>query len=179
MEYVIMLLLAISLSLDTFSLSLAMGMSFTKEEISKNKIKVPLVLAVIQAGMYCLGDILENTIINKLTFLNNFHISSIIFLILAYKLYTESKKSEEFNTDSYSIYKIGLLTSIDALIIGLLNLEGIYRNIELYGLIVIITFIFSFMALIIVKRLKRVNFIEDNSLLIASILMAILAVLSF
>ncbi|WOO87341.1 manganese efflux pump [Mollicutes bacterium LVI A0039] len=175
------LLLALALSVDTFVLAISLGLSF-KETINFSPYRYCLIFGVVQAGLFSIGRIFATHIPEKLLFSNiNLHISSIVFAVLAIKMLLEffGEEQIENNFNIHDVWKIAVLTSIDALIVGATPLNTEATNILLFFCIFIATTIAAFTGIELARNLKKVNIIEHYSLLIGSILLAILAIVSF
>lgn len=180
MSYVI--LLALALSIDTFVLAISIGLS-VKGKIEFSPYKYCLIFALTQAGLFSIGRILTSLIpISQLPIANvNLHVSSIVFGALAIKMLIEffSEEEMEQNFNLNDIWKIAILTSIDALIVGLTPLNTSASNLILFTAIFIATTIAAFIGIEVARNLKKVNVIEHYSLLIGAILLAMLAYSSF
>lgn len=178
MSYAI--LLALALSVDTFVLAISIGLS-VKGKIDFNPFKYCAIFGIVQAGLFSIGRIFSTLIINSSLMNMKLHISSIVFAFLAIKMLIEffSEEEMEENINLNDIWKIAILTSIDALIVGVTPLNTATTNIALFITIFIATSIAAFIGIEIARNLKKVNIIEHYSLLIGAILLAILAVSSF
>lgn len=180
MYYVI--LLALALSVDTFVLAISIGLS-VKDLISFSPYKYCVIFGVVQAGLFSIGRIFSILIPGHIAFITDFnlHISSIVFAFLAIKMLIEffSEDQIENNINLNGIWKIAVLTSIDALVVGITPLNTTATNVVLFTCIFIATTIAAFIGIELARHLKKVTIIEHYSLLIGSILLFILAVVSF
>lgn len=180
MNYAI--LLALALSVDTFVLAISIGLS-VKGKMEFSPYKYCLIFAITQAGLFSSGRIVTTLIsIDQFRFSDfQLHISSIVFAGLAIKMLMEFFSEEELeqNFNLNDIWKIAVLTSIDALIIGVTPLNTQASNLTLFSTIFIATTIAAFLGIEVARNLKKVNVIEHYSLLIGAILLAILAYISF
>lgn len=158
----VLILITIGLSLDSFSLSLAIGLTSKDIKVFKNS----LILAISQMMLYLIGRLIYNFL--NMEFNIKLHLASIVFFILGLKLLLEFIKGEDFNFKPEDIYKIGILTSIDAFIVGL---TGVGNILYLSTLIFVFTLLFTFVGMSLSKKIKNVNLIEKYSLLIAAIIM--------
>ncbi len=174
------ILLALALSVDTFVLAISIGLS-VKGKIEFSPYKYCAIFGIVQAGLFSIGRIFSSLIANSSIMNLQLHISSIVFAFLAVKMLIEFFGEEEMeeNINLNDIWKIAILTSIDALIVGVTPLNSATTNITLFITIFIATTIAAFIGIEVARNLKKVNIIEHYSLLIGAVLLAILAVTSF
>lgn len=180
MTYII--LLALALSIDTFVLAVSIGLSIKNDKSSKitfSPLKYCLIFGIVQAGLYAIGTTFSGLLASLLKV--NLHISSIVFLVLAIKMLIEffSKEEIENNLNINSIWKIAVLTSIDAFIVGLAPHISTYANYVFVIWILILTSIAAYLGVTLAYTLKKINIIEHYSLLLGSCLLLILSVVSF
>ncbi len=178
MSYAI--LLAIALSIDTFVLAISIGLCM-KTEAGFRPFKYVFVFGLAQAGLFAIGRILSSIIPEQLVFSNfKLHLSAIVFAFLAIKMFIEFFKEEELVCMNINeIGKIAILTSIDALIVGITPLSFDVSNIFVILSIFVATIIASYIGMESARKLKNIDIIEKYSLLIGSILLLILAIKSF
>lgn len=178
MSYTI--LLALALSIDTFVLAISIGLS-VKGKMNFSPYKYCAIFGIVQAGLFSIGRIFSSIIADSTLLTINLHISSVVFAFLAIKMLIEffGDSSEETNIDLNSIWKIAILTSIDALIVGITPLSEDVTNIGLFIAIFVATTIAAYIGIEVARNLKKVDIIERYSLLIGAILLSILAVVSF
>ncbi len=180
MSYAI--LLALALSVDTFVLAISIGLS-VKGKIDFSPYKYCAIFGLVQAGLFSIGRIfssivpLENLPIADISL----HISSIVFAFLAVKMLIEffGEEQMEENINLQDIWKIAVLTSIDALIVGITPLNTDVTNVILFTAIFIATSIAAFIGIEVARNLKKVNLIEHYSLLLGAVLLGLLAITSF
>ncbi len=174
------LLLALALSIDTFVLAISIGLCMKTEKDFK-PYKYCAVFGFVQAGLFALGRVLSTLIPSDLFGSDvNFHISSLVFLFLAIKMFIEYFKEEELVCLNLNdIWRIAVLTSIDALIVGFTPLKVSYHHGEVALAVLITTTIAAYLGIEMARRLKNINVIEKYSLLIGSALLLILAITSF
>ncbi len=180
MSYTI--LLALALSIDTFVLAISIGLS-VKGKINFSPYKYCAIFGLVQAGLFSIGRIFTTLISleNIAIFDFKLHISSVVFAFLAIKMLLEFFGEEEMEEaiNLNDIWKIAILTSIDALIVGLTPMNFTVGNPIIFITIFIATSIAAFIGIEVARNLKKVNIIEHYSLLIGAILLAILAISSF
>ncbi len=174
------LILAIALSIDTFVLAISIGLCMKTNTYFK-PIKYSLVFGLAQAGLFALGRVFSILLPDRLIFDGfELHLSAIVFAFLAIKMFVEFFKEEELVCMNINeISKIAILTSIDALIIGMTPLHLAVSNVIEVIFIFVATIIAAVLGMEIAMKLKRVDTIEKYSLLIGSILLLILAIKSF
>lgn len=178
MSYAI--LLALALSVDTFVLAISIGLS-VKGKMNFSPYRYCAIFGIVQAGLFSIGRLFSSLIVNSSIMDLKLHISSIVFGFLAIKMLIEffSEEEMEESINLSDIWKIAVLTSIDALIVGLTPLNAAVSNITLFIAILIATSIAAFIGIEVARNLKKVNIIEHYSLLVGAILLALLAFTSF
>lgn len=180
MSYAI--LLALALCVDTFVLAISIGLS-VKGTLDFSPYKYCAIFGIVQAGLFSIGRIFSSLVtVTNLPFSDfELHISSIVFAFLAIKMLIEffSEEEMEENINLNDVWKIAVLTSIDALIVGITPLNAITTNVTLFICIFIATTIAAFIGIEVARNLKKVNIIEHYSLLVGAVLLAALAITSF
>ncbi len=176
------ILLALALSVDTFVLAISIGLS-VKGKIEFSPYKYCAIFGLVQAGLFSIGRIFTTLIPIENLAISNYklHISSIVFAFLAVKMLLEFFAEEELenNINLNDIWKIAVLTSIDAFIVGLTPMNIDVSNPVIFITIFIATSIAAFIGIEVARNLKKVNIIEHYSLLIGAILLFLLAITSF
>lgn len=174
------ILLALALSVDTFVLAISIGLS-VKGKLEFSPYKYCAIFGLVQAGLFSIGRIFSSLVINSSLMNLQLHISSIVFAFLAVKMILEFFADEELeeNINLNDIWKIAVLTSIDALIVGITPLNSTTTNITLFIAIFVATTIAAFIGIEVARNLKKVNIIEHYSLLIGAVLLALLSLSSF
>lgn len=176
------ILLAIALSIDTFVLAISIGLS-VKGKVNFSPLRYCLIFGLVQAGLFSIGRIFAVLVPGYLTLFEgiNLHISSIVFAVLAVKMLVEffGEEQLEQNFNTHDVWKIAVLTSIDALIVGVTPLNTTAPNHSLFIVIFVATTIAAAIGIEVARKLKKVNIIEHYSLLIGSVLLFILAIYSF
>lgn len=174
------LILALALSVDTFVLAITIGLCM-KEAHDFKPYKYSLIFAIAQAGLFALGDGFSVLVPNDFLFGGvKLHLSSIVFAVLAVKMLIEFFKEEElFCPNLNDIGKIAVLTSIDALIVGITPLKFEVSHLSLITAIFIATTIAAYLGIELARKLKYVDIIEKYALIIGSILLLFLAIKSF
>lgn len=149
MEIISVFLLSIAVAADAFAVALCKGVTI-KNKINKNALVVGLWFGLFQGTMsligYCFMDNIERYIMGIKDF--------IIFALLVYigvSMILESRKEEQFDDSVKFREMLGLsiATSLDALSIGAtlsIYEMSVYIIVVLIG---IVTFLFSFVAVII------------------------------
>lgn len=178
MSYAI--LLALALSIDTFVLAISIGLS-VKGKMDFSPFKYCFIFAIVQAGLFSIGRIFSSLIVNSVFMDFKLHISSIVFAFLAIKMLMEffSQDDMESSINLNDIWKISILTSIDALIVGITPLNSQVTNITLFIAIFTATAVAAYIGVEVARNLKKVSLIEHYSLLIGAILLSALAITSF
>ncbi len=174
------ILLAIALSIDTFVLAISIGFCM-KTEKSFKSYRYVLVFGLAQAGLFALGRVFSAIIPEHLIFSDvKLHLSAIVFTFLAVKMFIEFFKEEELVCMNINeIGKIAVLTSIDALIVGITPLSFDVANFIVICTILTATVIASYIGMESARKLKNIDLVEKYSLLIGSTLLLILAIKSF
>lgn len=175
-------LLALALCVDTFVLAISIGLS-VKGKLNFSPYKYCAIFGIVQAGLFSIGRIFSSLVtVSDLPLSGiKLHISSIVFAFLAIKMLIEFFGEEEMeeNINLNDVWKIAVLTSIDALIVGITPLNTEVSNIMLFLAIFIATTIAAFTGIEVARNLKKVNIIEHYSLLVGALLLAALAITSF
>lgn len=174
------ILLALALSIDTFVLAISIGLS-VKGKMNFSPYKYCAIFGIVQAGLFSIGRIFSSIIASSSLMNLNLHISSVVFAFLAIKMFVEffTENKEETDIDLNSVWRIAILTSIDAFIVGITPLSENVTNIGLFVAIFIATSIAAFIGIEVARNLKKVDIIERYSMLIGAFLLTILAVVSF
>lgn len=174
------ILLAVALSIDTFVLAISIGLC-TKTEEKSHFFKYMIIFGTTQAFMFSIGRFLFNFITsNAQQILEAIHISSIIFILLAVKMFVEYLKEEEIVCyDLTHIWRIAFLTSIDALIVGVTPLKMINSNLICVIIIFILSGIAALGGIEFARHLKRMELIEKNAKLVGAILLLLMCIVSF
>lgn len=146
--------IAIALTFDTFAVSVSSGTTDTKLKFW-NAIKIAVVFGLIQAIMPLLGWIAGDIISNYLLKINHY-IAFVLLAFIGIKMIFEAIKDSEkkaFNIYSFKvIITLGLITSIDALIVGFsfaLMKVNIFISILIIG---ILTFLVAMIGMLIGKK---------------------------
>ena len=141
--------IGIGLSMDAFSLSLSLG---TTNPNFKCIIKTSITIGIFHFFMPIIGYIIGlyfNTKINNINIL-----TAIIFLLLSIEIYRKRNNEEISILTNINILLISLSVSIDSLSVGIalgLNNEYIYLASIIFS---ILSFIFTYIGLILGKKLK-------------------------
>ncbi len=170
-------LLAIALSIDTFVLAISIGLSIS--EISKKKLeRYALTFGVVQASLFSLGYLLS--LVTDIHIKYSLHISFWVFLVLSVKMFLEFLSTEDNDfVDNSNIFKVAILTSIDAFIIGITPISYDTNILVNFVVIFLFTTILGYLGMYLAKQSKNIQIVEHYSLLIGSLLLLILALQSF
>lgn len=172
--------LGLALSIDTFVLSLSLGFAYRSTNLLPY-FSSALTFAVVQAGLFAIGRLILYIVFSgNIDIGINLHISFFVFLILGLKMLFEFFQGDEEGSFSFDgLWKISILTSIDALIIGMTPLVENTSNLLMIISIFIFTFIAASIGLRMATKFKKIALIEKYSLLLGAILLLILAINSY
>jgi len=144
--------IALGLAMDSFAVSISSG-SIIKRHHINNNLKIALFFGIFQGIMLLLGWIVGMSLNELLSNIDHWLAFGILTFI-GVKMIIESKKSES-NFDplnTYILTTLAFATSIDALAVGL-SFSLLKISIIIPALIIgIITFILSFLGVIIGKK---------------------------
>ena len=140
--------MGIGLSMDAFSLSLSLG---TTNPNKKEILRLSILVSIFHYIMPVLGYLIGSYFNNKISITN--YLTSIIFIVLAYELSKTNENTTILNKITSLI--IALTVSIDSFTVGIaLGLNN--ELIKIAAIIFSITsFIFTFIGLILGKKLKE------------------------
>ena len=145
------ILIGLSLSMDAFTISLAEGIIWKKYEL--------LILSICFGLFQCIMTIL-GTYIGSFLIINQMNyqkiISFIILLYISIKM-LNSKEEIKHNYNILTIIALSIITSLDALSLGI-AISFYIHNIFIISLIIgIVTFIISLLGCILGKKIKNVK----------------------
>lgn len=151
-----LILTGISLAMDASAVSLAKGMALPKEKLKQYAFVLALTFGFFQALMPVIGYIAGSQFANKISNVDHW----IAFLLLAWIGWNMIKEGKEKKSTEIldfipwkTILTLGVATSIDALAIGV-TFAFLKVNILTAATIIgVITFLFSFICVLIGKRL--------------------------
>jgi manganese efflux pump family protein len=184
MDYSTIILIAIALSLDAFAVSITCGIKL-KFFITRQFLKIAGTFGVFQAVMPVIGWLIGNSIKEYVLPYAKW-ISFAVFFVLAVKTlydYFKSRAICETNTgESCKCISVncrlglGLATSIDALVIGLVF--SLYSlNLTVTVLIIgVITFFVSFIGCVIGN--KSVYYLKQKAQLLAGLILLSLSIMA-
>jgi len=156
MDYITLLLIAIGLSFDTFAVSVSTGLILKKIKFQQ-ALKVAFVLAFLQSLMPLTGWYAGVQISQYIGRFDHW-IAFILLSILGIKMVVESLKNDdsnkEFNPLKFTVLLgIGIVTSIDALVVGV-SFAFLQTNIWTAILIIgIVTFFVAMLGMLFGKKI--------------------------
>ena len=151
MSLIELVFISLGLASDTFAVSLCKGV-FIKDHLVIKNIKISFYFAVVQVIMTFLGFIVGNSLSRYVSFIDHWIACIILSLIgfnMLYEIYIGDSKVVNDKIDFKSLFLPAIATSIDALALGI-TFSFFNINIIFTLLVIgIITFIMSFIGIII------------------------------
>lgn len=150
-------LIGISLAMDAFAICLCQGMTAQKQKLSLG-IKLGITFGLFQTLMPYIGYYVGSIFSSKVSTYGNI-IAFIILFLIGINMIRENGEEEEENISLglKSLFILGIVTSIDALAIGLsFSIEGI-KNIYTPAMIIgIVTFFICFSGTYLGKKIGNI-----------------------
>lgn len=162
MGFLSVLLIAISLSIDSFSVSIASSMACRAKLCAKNYY-FSLMLAIFQAGMFCIGWLLAfkfQFIIESLDHWIAFGLLLVIGLHMIYEAIKKLRNPNDKSVNDYNPFKfwnvvlLSIGTSIDAMAVGV-TFACALEDITAAILIFFTTLILSALGLFLGNKLQK------------------------
>lgn len=156
MSFLSILMIAVGLAMDAFAVSVTIGINTTKENKLKLALKAALLFGGFQGLMPLIGWAVGRNFTQYIEMIDHWIAFILLFIIGGKMIYESIKGEEDDEIKTYSnktLLLLAIATSIDALAVGI---SFAFLNVNiLYSIVIIgiVTFVLSFIAVNIGKRL--------------------------